>query len=131
MFAEPRLGVIESAKVVENDEDVDILLTFPIVDGARRPSKKSKVKKSVAFGATTAEPIKPKTVKTKKPKDELPPEERILLSELGKRKCSIEKIEEVLIAGADPNCQDKDGLKPIAKGKIHLTYRMRWLNEMT
>ena len=119
MFAEPRLGVIESAKVVENDEDVDILLTFPIVDGARRPaSKKTKVKKSVAFGATTAEPIKPdKTVKTKKSKDELPPEERILLSELGKRKCSLEKIEEVLIAGADPNCQDKDGLKPIAKGE--------------
>ena len=122
MFAEPRLGVIESAKVVENDEDVDILLTFPIVDGARRPKSKTKVKKSVAFGATTAEPIKPnKTVKTKKPKDELPPEERILLSELGKRKCSLEKIEEVLIAGADPNCQDKDGLKPIAKGKKYKT----------
>ena len=41
MFAEPRLGVIESAKVVENDEDVDILLTFPIVDGARRPNSKN------------------------------------------------------------------------------------------
>ena len=127
MFAEPRLGMIETAKVVENDEDVDILLTFPIVDGARRPnSKKTKVKKSVAFGATTAEPVKPnKTVKTKKPKDELPPEERILLSELGKRKCSLEKIEEVLIAGADPNCQDKDGLKPIAKGKTFKTLKCR------
>ena len=31
MFAEPRLGVIESAKVIENNEVVDIYSLFPLL----------------------------------------------------------------------------------------------------
>ena len=51
-------------------------------------------------------------------KVELPPEERILLAELAKKKCSYEKVEETLTAGADPNCENKDKLTPIALGKF-------------
>ena len=29
-FSEPRLGVLSSAKARENEDDIDIILTFPI-----------------------------------------------------------------------------------------------------
>ena len=76
-----------------------------------------KTKKSVAFGSTTfSEDKKPAKKVAPKRSKELPAEERILLSELSKKKCSIEKVEEVLQAGANPNCRDKDDLPAILLG---------------
>ena len=123
-FAESRLGVISSARVIDNEDDVDVVLTFPIhsVSGVQKKKKQANVKKSVAFGSTTfsSEMTETKKKVTKKKPKELPAEERILLSELTKKKCSLEKVEEVLQAGANPNCRDKDDLRAILLGLLYL-----------
>ena len=90
-----------------------------------------KTKKSVAFGSTIfSDEAKPAKKPIKKVK-ELPAEERILLSELAKKKCSLEKVEEVLQAGANPNCRDKDDLPAILLGKTGLDIStVDWRNSL-
>ena len=120
IFAEPRLGKIEDVNVLENEDDVEILMKFPIMDLGGKKKRKDPLKKSVAFGSTVVEDKVKKPVR-KLPREEtfdIPAEERILLSELKKKKCSIDKIEEILAAGADPNCQNHEGVRPIALGQL-------------
>ena len=69
--AAPRLGRLQDAQVSENDEQVDIMITFPILDSAGNPRKKAKAKK-VAFGSTIFEDEKEKKVSKKSYNSTLP-----------------------------------------------------------
>lgn len=106
-IAEPRLEKIIGAEILDEDETIQVRMVFPIardVKGKYVPRKEAP--KRVAFGSTTFEEPK----KTQKPKkEEIPAEERILLNELKKKRCNIERVEECLAAGADPNIKDEHG----------------------
>ena len=45
-----------------------------------------------------------------------------MLNELSKKKCNLEKIEEMLAAGADPNVVNKDGQPALAIGRGKLNF---------
>ena len=106
-ISEPRLEKIIGAEIHDEEDVIQVRMTFPIARDAKgKYVPRKEMPKKVAFGSTTfEEPRKPKKTK----KEEIPAEERILLNELKKKRCNLERVEECLAAGADPNIKDEHG----------------------
>jgi len=111
-ISEPRLQKIIGAEILDEDDTIQVRMVFPIArDLKANYVARKEAPKRVAFGSTTfEEPKKPQKPK----KDEIPAEERILLNELKKKRCNIERVEECLAAGADPNIKDEHGIPALS-----------------
>ena len=111
-ISEPRLEKIIGAEILDEDDTIQVRMVFPIArDAKMKYVPRKEAPKRVAFGSTTfEEPKKPQKPK----KEEIPAEERILLNELKKKRCNIERVEECLAAGADPNIKDEHGISALS-----------------
>jgi len=130
VVGEPRLGKILGSTIDEGEDELIISLNFSLKSHPDFSESKGlhrdiyKYNKKIAFGSTLKEEEQLKTPRKTKKKikksttllrnEKMNPEDRLLVKELGLRGDGREEeIKQLLVEGADPNCQDAERRSPL------------------
>ncbi|EFB14137.1 hypothetical protein PANDA_021548, partial [Ailuropoda melanoleuca] len=122
LIAEPRMGKLISATVHEDGYEVSIRLNYIQVSNKVSKTLRSLSDHSQSTSDTTEKIKRTKNFKTKKfqEKEQLTPENRLLLKEVGPTgEGRVSVIEQLLEEGADPNCRDSEGQPVITTAVVN------------